>query len=83
MYYTYILISEKSGRYYIGHSNDIEERLKTHNIGKVKSTCNKGPWKNVYFEEYNTKLEANRRELEIKRQKSKKYIEDLINNPRK
>ena len=80
MFYSYILISEKNGRYYVGHSSDLVERLNTHNIGKVKSTRNKGPWKCVYFEEYNTKLGANRRELEIKKQKSKKYIEDLISN---
>ena len=59
MYCTYILISEKSGRYYVGHSNDLDERLKTHNTGKVKSTRNKGPWKCVYFEEFQTKLDAN------------------------
>jgi putative endonuclease len=83
MYYAYILISGKSNRFYVGHSNDLGERLKTHNLGKVKSTRNKGPWKCVYFEEFSTKLEANRRELQIKKQKSKKYIEDLINNMRK
>ena len=83
MYYAYILISEKSSRFYIGHSNEIIERLNTHNTGRVKSTRNKGPWKCVYFEEYDTKLEANRRELEIKKQKSKQYIDDLINNTRK
>ena len=37
-FYTYILVSEKSGTYYIGHSGDIEERIKLHNSGKVTST---------------------------------------------
>ena len=84
LFCTYILISEKNGRYYIGHTADLAERLIAHNTGKVKSTHNKGLWKCVYFEKYSTKLEANRRELEIKKQKSRKYIEDLIfNNTRK
>ena len=83
VYFTYILISEKSGRYYVGHTADIDERIKTHNSGKVISTRNKGPWKCIYFEEFNSKLEANRRELEIKSKKSRKYIEELINNKRK
>ncbi len=64
----------------MGHSGDLAERLITHNSGKVKSTRNKGPWKYFFFERYKTKLEANRRELAIKKQKSKKYIEDLIKN---
>ena len=84
LFCTYILVSEKNRRYYIGHTSDLAERLITHNAGKVKSTRNKGPWKCVYFEKYDSKLEANRRELEIKKQKKRKYIEELIiNNTRK
>jgi len=74
----YILQSEKSGRYYIGHSSDLEQRLTAHNAGNVRATRNKGPWKCVYFNEYDTKIEANRRELEIKKKKSRKYIDYLI-----
>ena len=79
MFITYIIQSQKSERYYIGHTQDILIRLSYHNNGKVKATKNKGPWVLVYFEEYETKLEANRRELEIKAKKSRKYIEALIN----
>jgi len=32
----------------------------------------------VYFEEYQTKSEANKREYDIKRKKSRKYIEKII-----
>ena len=74
----YILQSEKSGRYYIGHTSDLTVRIRTHNSGKVKATRNKGPWNCVYFETYSSKLEANRRELEIKKKKSRKYIDYLI-----
>ena len=76
---TYIIQSQKSGRYYIGHIQDITIRLTCHNCGKVKATKNKGPWIVVYIEEFETKLEANRRELEIKGKKSRVYIEGLIN----
>jgi len=78
MYYTYILKSDKSGRYYIGHTLSINLRLTEHNSGRVKSTRNKGPWQCVYFESFETRLEANRRELEIKNKKSRKYIEYLL-----
>ena len=80
MFYTYILQSEKSGHYYIGHNNDLSERLGRHNSGKVKATKNKGPWIVKYFERYQTKAEANSRELYIKSMKSRVFIEKLILN---
>jgi putative endonuclease len=80
MFYTYILQSLKSRRYYIGHSADIDERLERHNSGKVKATRNKGPWIVVYYEKYETKTEANSRELYIKSMKSRVYIEKLISD---
>ena len=74
----YILYSEKINRYYIGHTKNLQSRLERHNGGGVKSTKNKGPWRVVYFEEYPNKIEANRRELALKKMKSRKYLEELI-----
>ena len=78
MFYAYILQSLKSGRYYIGHILNLGARLERHQSGKVTATKNKGPWKIVYSEEFNLKIEANRRELEIKSKKSRIYIEKII-----
>ena len=78
MFLTYIIQSQKSERYYIGHTQNITERLSYHNSGRVTATHNKGPWVLVYSEEYDSKLKANQRELEIKNKKSKRYIEYLI-----
>ena len=75
---TYILRSEKNGRYYVGHTSDMSERLLYHNTGKVAATKNKGPWTIAYIEEYESKLKTNQRELEIKSKKTKRYIEYLI-----
>ncbi|MFN0254365.1 GIY-YIG nuclease family protein [Pedobacter ureilyticus] len=80
MFFTYVLLSEKSGKFYVGHTEDLTARLDRHNNGFVVSTRNKGPWKIVYSEKFRTKAEANRRELEIKSKKSIKYIETLISN---
>ncbi|WP_363152600.1 GIY-YIG nuclease family protein [uncultured Mucilaginibacter sp.] len=80
MFYTYILQSEKNARYYIGHSANIIEILERHNSGKVNATKNKGPWVIVYHERYETKGEANSRELYIKSMKSRVFIEKLISN---
>ena len=35
MYYVYLIESLKDGRYYIGQTNNLEERLKYHNRGNV------------------------------------------------
>lgn len=70
MFIVYILQSLKNGRYYVGHTNDIERRLSQHNNGSSEYTKKYIPWKLVYTEKYNTKTEAIRRELEIKKYKS-------------
>ncbi len=80
MFIAYIIQSEKSGKFYIGHTEDLLKRLIRHNNGLVTATKNKGPWKVVYQEFSETKIEANRRELEIKSKKSRIYIENLIKN---
>ncbi len=44
----------------------------------AKYTRQEKPWKVVYVENYATRSAAMKRESEIKRKKSKKYIERLI-----
>jgi len=81
MYYVYVLYNKIIDRYYIGLSTDPEKRLKDHKRGKSKRHFvhnQKGNWIIKYQEEFNTRGEAYKRELEIKSKKSRKYIEDLI-----
>ena len=63
MYKTYILQSLIDGSFYYGHSKNLDQRLKSHNCGKVRSTKARKPWKVYYFEEFETKSQAFRREL--------------------
>ena len=74
----YIIQSSNSGRYYIGHTDEISRRLTEHNSGMAKYTRREKPWKVVYVENYATRSAAMRRELEIKGKKSRTYIERLI-----
>ena len=80
MYYTYIIQSDINGSFYTGQCNNLSERLQRHNNGHTKSTKAKSPWKLVYYESFNTRSEAVRRELEIKKKKSRLYIEELISS---
>jgi putative endonuclease len=78
MPFCYILYSNKLNKYYIGSALNKDERLIRHNNKTEKFTSLGVPWQMVYFEEYQTVLEARRREVEIKKKKSRKYIEWLI-----
>ena len=79
-YYTYILFSEKTNKYYIGYTSDINSRLEKHNLGGTISTRSGRPWKLMYFEAFNNKSDSIKRESEIKKKKSRRYIEFLINS---
>lgn len=69
MYVVYILKSFKNGRYYVGHTNDIERRLKQHNNGFSVYTKKYIPWSLIYTEEFETRSLAIKRDLEIKKYK--------------
>ena len=77
-FYTYILFSEKTNKYYIGSTEDIDKRVERHNAGATISTKPGRPWKVVYHEEYCSKSEAIKRENYLKRMKSRIFIESLI-----
>ena len=75
----YILFSEIKGKYYIGHTGEeLTERLRKHNSNHHGFTGGIGDWMVVYSEEFHSKSEAYKRELEIKNWKSRKRIEKLI-----
>ncbi len=77
MHYAYI-VKCSDGTYYTGYTNDLEKRLLTHNAGKgAKYTRNRLPVEMVYFEEYEDKSEAMKREYAIKRL-TRKQKEKLI-----
>jgi putative endonuclease len=78
-YSVYILYSRIADKYYVGESEDVNARLQSHLSGISKFTSIADDWKLVYIEQYETRTEAVRRERNIKRKKSRKYIEWLIN----
>jgi putative endonuclease len=78
MPYTYILFSEKLNKYYVGACVNLERRLNEHNIGHSKFTKTGTPWKIVHVEEFETLQQAKTREIFIKKMKSRRYIEKLI-----
>ena len=79
-FYVYILRSLKDGSFYIGQCDDPDRRMSKHFDGMSKYTSSKRPLTLVYFEVKTSRKEALIREKEIKKKKSRKYIEYLIDN---
>ena len=78
MPFTYILYSEKLDKYYIGACINLDRRFYEHNVGHSKFTKPGIPWKLVFKEEFETLMEAKHYELDLKKKKSRKFIEVLI-----
>ena len=65
-YYVYILRC-KDGSYYTGHTKDVKKRFEIHKKGKgARYTRMHEPEKLVYVEQFNSRIEAMRRERKIK-----------------
>lgn len=66
MYYIYILKSKVNNSIYIGLTDDLKNRFRLHNSGKVESTKNFIPWELIYYEAYKSKEDAVKRERALK-----------------
>ena len=78
MYFVYILHSVVLDRYYIGSSQNPQERLNKHLANHKGFTGKSKDWVICYFEEFETKSEALKRENQIKGWKNKDRIKQLI-----
>ena len=67
MNYTYLLTC-RDGSFYCGWTNHLAERVKAHNEGRgAKYTKSRRPVRLSYYEAFDTKEEAMRREWAIKK----------------
>ena len=76
----YILYSKSLDKYYVGATEDMEQRMKEHCWKHTGFTSKAIDWVVVYTEHYATKAEAYSRERQIKKWKSRVMIERLIGN---
>ena len=75
-YYIYILYSSLKERYYVGQTDNLDNRLERHNQGKVKSTKYGVPWKLVHKIKVETRSEAVLLERKIKKRGAKRFIDN-------
>ena len=74
----YILQSLVNSRYYVGSTDNLKRRLIEHNNGKSTYTKLTKPFKLVYSQEFPSLKEARRVEHRLKRLKSRKIIERIV-----
>jgi putative endonuclease len=76
MFHTYIIFSEKVNRYYVGSTQDLDDRLRRHNAGHSKSTKGKGPWTLITSFSFKTRSEAMALETKIKKRGAKRFLDE-------
>ncbi|MFT7345306.1 MAG: putative endonuclease [Lentimonas sp.] len=78
-YITYCLYSLESDKIYIGYTSNLIERFKSHNILSTKGyTVNFRPWMVAYVEFSNIKMEAQKREKQLKSSRGRDFLRNYI-----
>jgi putative endonuclease len=80
MFCVYVL-ENPSGKFYVGQTGNIAERIQDHNrtdCFEGHFTRKNGPWKLVWSEAHTSRSSAVRRERQIKRMKSAKWIRERL-----
>ena len=78
MAYLYVLESLDDGRYYVGSTINLTQRLRHHLGGHTPTTKRFGEIKLVFSQEYSTLKEARKIECRLKRLKRKDYLARII-----
>jgi putative endonuclease len=78
MYTVYIIQNQETRRYYVGYTKNIKERLQHHNSKRNLSTRSDGEWVTVHTESFDNKIDAWKRERQIKKYKSGEAFKKLV-----
>ena len=69
-YFVYLIVSnlKKNKKIsYVGYTNNLKKRLNLHNIGKGAKFTRGKKWKLVYYEKYDSKSNAMKNEIKLKK----------------
>ena len=82
-FFVYILYSASTEKYYVGQTEDLNQRLEKHNSASfIDSSTKPGiPWEMYLAIECISRKQAVNIELHIKKMKSTKYYRSLKNYP--
>ena len=77
-FYTYVLKSQKDGKFYTGVTRNLKKRVAQHDAGLVLSTKSRIPFELVYFEACLAKSDAYAREKYLKSGMGKRYLRNRL-----
>ena len=82
IFYVYVLKNTIANRKYIGQTNDLDRRISEHNGTNTNprryTSKFSGKWELVYFEEYQTRSEAMKREKWLKSGTGRNWLSEKI-----
>ena len=77
-WYTYVLLSKKTGKWYIGSTKNLQKRIFTHNSGQNKSTKHGKPWGAICCEICLNQHDARAREKYLKSGMGHRYLKNRL-----
>ena len=81
MYFVYAIYNQESQKFYIGQTENLEERIRLHNDKLFKNSYTsrfKGSWKLIYKEEVVDRKIALIREKQLKSYQGRQFIKKFI-----
>jgi len=75
-FFVYILYNYIREISYVGYTNDIQKRLKAHNLGKGAKFTKGGFWNLIFFKKFKSKILA--MQFEYKLKKDTKLRKNLV-----
>ena len=78
MFWIYVIKSKKNGKFYYGHTENLERRILEHNTKdeKKRFSCVNGPWKLLFSKVFETRVAAVKCEKFLKSGKGREYIKE-------
>ena len=74
-FYVYVIGSKKKNKVtYVGWTNNLKKRIYRHNLGLGAKFTRGRKWKMLYFESFDTKIKAMKREFVLKKDKKFRYF---------
>jgi putative endonuclease len=74
----YVLLSAKDGKFYVGYTSNLKQRLTDHFHGHSSATAPRRPFELVYCEYHRSKQDALRREGYFKTTAGKKALRLML-----
>ena len=78
MYYVYILWSKEDKKFYIDYTEDLDRRIQEHKNGQCHTTLRMKKPTLVFYEMFQSQIDAKRREEYFKTTKGKKTLKLML-----